>query len=153
MLILIGRQPTRDRLKLLPRIVNLEEWVQNESLSFAETRLIRNYNGKPLLTRPQHRYYSDPRGTYLEIDLDVHSYAYIARRGYYSYIGKLASVVFENGFVLQGNRPEELPEVVLAAARVHRVDFTKSRPFPAKSLEEIGHGEHPDGAPVRLEDP
>ncbi len=33
---------------------------------------------------------------------------------------------------MQGNRPEELPEVVLAAARVARVNFNKVRPFPAR---------------------
>lgn len=32
---------------------------------------------------------------------------------------------------MQGNREEELPEVVLACARVSRVDFGKVRPFPA----------------------
>jgi hypothetical protein len=32
----------------------------------------------------------------------------------------------------QGNRPEELPEVVLAAARVARVNFELVRPFPAR---------------------
>ena len=29
-------------------------------------------------------------------------------------------------------RPEELPEVVLGAARVYRTDFTEPRPFPAR---------------------
>ena len=136
-------QPTRDRLKLLPRIVNVDEWAVEGPLSGAEVRLLRSYNGKPLLTRPQQRFYADPNGTYLEIDLDVHSYAYIARRAFYGYLGRLAPVVFENAFVLQGNRPEELPEVILGAARVHRVDFTKARPFPAQSIEQLGNGTEP----------
>ena len=29
-------------------------------------------------------------------------------------------------------RPEELPEVVLGAARIHRTDFLEPRPFPAR---------------------
>ena len=29
-------------------------------------------------------------------------------------------------------RPEELPEVVLGAARVYRTDFMEPRPFPAR---------------------
>jgi hypothetical protein len=33
---------------------------------------------------------------------------------------------------LQGNREDELPEIVLACARVSRVDFHKVRPFPAE---------------------
>lgn len=124
------RQPTRNRLKLLPRIINPDEWAREGPLTGPEVRLLRNYNGKPLLTRPQQKFFMDPSKTYLEVDLDAHRYAYIARRAFYGYMTRLASVVFENGFVLQGNRPEELPELLLGAARVHRVDFTKSRPFP-----------------------
>jgi hypothetical protein len=100
-----------------------------------------NYNDKPLLTRPQHRFYTGPN--YLEIDMDVHNYAFIARKAFYGFIHRLAPVVFENAFVVQGNRPEELPEQLLAAARVYRVDFDKAMNFPAKSLEELGNGTGP----------
>lgn len=136
-------QPTRDRLKLIGRIMNPEEWGELGPLSNTESRLLRNYNEKPLLTRPQHRFYSGPG--YLEIDVDVHSYAYLAKKALNSFITRLAPVIFENGFVVQGNRKEELPEIVFGAARVYRVDFTMSKPFPAKSLEELGHGLNPDG--------
>ncbi len=34
--------------------------------------------------------------------------------------------------LLQGNSEEELPELLLACARVSRVDFHKVRPFPAQ---------------------
>ena len=42
-----------------------------------------------------------------------------------------------------GNRPEELPEQVLAAARIYRIDFAHAKPFPAKSLDEMGNGTGP----------
>lgn len=133
--------PTRDRLKLIPRIVNVGEWAEKGPLSGYEHRLLMNYNDKPLLTRPQQRFYTGPN--YLEIDMDVHNYAYIARKAFYGFIHRLAPVVFENAFVVQGNRPEELPEQILASARVYRVDFTKAMNFPAKSLEELGNGTGP----------
>lgn len=134
-------QPTRDRLKLIPRIVNPDEWAEKGPLSKSEYRLLINYNDKPLLTRPQQRFY---RGEgYLEVDLDVHNYAYIARRALQGLLGRLSSVVFEIAFVVQGNRPSELPEVVLGAVRVYRVDFMKSRPFSEESIDRLGNGEGP----------
>lgn len=136
-------QPTRDRLKLLGRVVNIDEWAKEGPLSGAEQRLLRNYNGKPILTRPQQKFYSSPDGSYLEIDLDVHSWAYIARRALQGYLNRLGPVVFENAFVLQGNRQQELPEVVMGAARVYRVDFRKSRPFPVQVLDDE-HDQHLD---------
>ncbi|KAL4439907.1 hypothetical protein ABPG75_002908 [Micractinium tetrahymenae] len=134
--------PTRDRFKLIPRIVNVAEWAEKGPLSGYEHRLLMNYNDKPLLTRPQQRFYTGPN--YLEIDMDVHNYAFIARKAFHGFIHRLAPVVFENAFVVQGNRPEELPEQVLAAARVYRVDFTKARPFPARSVEDLGNGTGPE---------
>lgn len=124
-------QRTRDRLKLIPRIVNVEEWASVSRLSGTEVRLLKNYNGKPILTRPQQKFFLAQDKSYFEVDLDVHSFAYIARRAYYGYIDRLSPVVFENAFVLQGNRKEELPEVILGAVRVFRVDFRKARPFPS----------------------
>jgi hypothetical protein len=71
-----------------------------------------NYNDKPLLTRPQHRFYTGPN--YLEIDMDVHNYAFIARKAFYGFIHRLAPVVFENAFVVQGE--DAYAWFVLAAA-------------------------------------
>ena len=69
---------TRDRLKLIPRVVNVDQWAVEGPLSGAEHKLLANYNDKPLMTKPQHRCFRGPN--YFEIDIDVHSYAFIARR-------------------------------------------------------------------------
>ena len=103
----ICRQNTRDRLKLLPRIVNVDEWGEKAPLSGPELRLIRNYNGKPLLMRPQQRFYLGSDRQYFEIDVDIHRYAYIARRAFYGYIPKLKPAIFENAFVVQGGHLDE----------------------------------------------
>lgn len=123
-------QRTRDRLKLLPRIVNVEEWGEKAPLSGTELRLVRNYNGKPLLLRPQQRFYLGEDAHYFEVDIDIHKYAYIARRAFFGFIPRLGPAVFENGFVLQGNCEKELPEILLACARVYRIDFHNVKKFP-----------------------
>ncbi|KAK9813897.1 hypothetical protein WJX73_003693 [Symbiochloris irregularis] len=132
-----GGEPTRDRLKLIARVANKEEWYKAAPLSSAEYRLLCNYNDKPLLTRPQQKFFKG--SNYLEIDIDVHSYAYIARKAFSGFIPRLSTVVFENAFVVQGNQPDELPEMVLACARVSRVDFHKVRPFPGQMRRTISH--------------
>lgn len=93
------RQSTRSRLKLIPRVANVEQWAKDAPLSTAEFKLLRNYNDKPVLTRPQHRFYFGPN--YMEIDLDIHAWAYLARKAFSSYIPRLGTVVFENAFVVQ----------------------------------------------------
>lgn len=123
-------QRTRDRLKLLPRIVNVEEWGEKAPLSGTELRLVRNYNGKPLLLRPQQNFYLGEDARYFEVDINIHKYAYIARRAFFGFIPRLGPAVFENGFVIQGNSEKELPEILLACARVYRIDFHNVKRFP-----------------------
>ncbi|KAK9862586.1 hypothetical protein WJX84_000829 [Apatococcus fuscideae] len=123
--------PTRNWLKLIPRISNADEWAKTGPLNGAEYRLINNYNDKPVLTRPQHSFYTGP--DYFEMDLNIHGYAYVARRAFGGFIPRLPSAVFENAFVIQGNRAEELPEALLGCVRMEYIDFNAPRPFPYKA--------------------
>ena len=63
---------------------------------------LQNYNDKPVLTRPQHTFYTG--ADYFEIDLNIHGYAYVARKAFGAFIPRLPTAVFENAFVIQGNR-------------------------------------------------
>ena len=91
-------------------------------------------------------YYPPP----VQVDLDIHTYTYIARTALLSFMTRLASVIWEVAFVIQGNASDELPEQVragptvadiilmllsnaesksvsmqvLACARIYRTDFT-----------------------------
>lgn len=76
--------PPVRRLKLVPRIVNVEEWAAKGPLSATETKLLGTYNDKPLLTRPQQHFFSGHN--YLEVDLDVHAYAFLARKALMAFL-------------------------------------------------------------------
>lgn len=87
------------------------------------------YSPSALLDKSSSRFF---RGdNYLEIDVDVHCYAYLARKAFSGFIPRLATVVFENAFIIQGNNNDELPELMLACARVSRVDFNKVCALPS----------------------
>ncbi len=77
----------------------MEQWAKDAPLSTPEYKLLVNYNDKPVLTRPQQRFYFGPN--YMEVTLDIHAWAYLARKAFSSYIPRLGTVVFENAFVIQ----------------------------------------------------
>ena len=81
------RDKTRDRLKLIARVVNVEQWAKEGPLSGYEHSLLNNYNDKPILTRPQQQFYTGEN--YLEVDLDVHTYAWLARKAFANFIPRL----------------------------------------------------------------
>ncbi|KAF6265439.1 hypothetical protein COO60DRAFT_1623849 [Scenedesmus sp. NREL 46B-D3] len=121
----VDGSPTRDRLKMIVRVANLEEWARVAPLHTTEYKLLQNYNEKPVLTKPQQMFYVGPN--YLEVDLDVHSYAFLARKALWGYHDRIATLVWDNGFVIQGNSSDELPEQLLGCGRIYRSDF---RHFP-----------------------
>jgi len=113
----------RQRFKAMTRLVNLD----SAGLGGATKRIVTMYNGTPFLIRTCSVFW---RGdTYFEVDVDVHRFSYAARVGLNGVKERIKDVVFDFGFVIEGHSDFELPENMLGAVRLSKLDLSLAKPF------------------------
>lgn len=122
---LLGDNKHKDNtLKLIPRVVK-GPWI------------VKSVVGKPAIigNKLPTKYIYEPAdekkeyAEYLELDLDIVSSA-AGRRILSVCRSYTESLTLDLGFVIQGNSPDELPEQMLGAIRVHGLNPLEAPPFP-----------------------
>eukprot|EP00945_MAST-04E_sp_MAST-4E-sp1_P002107 g2107.t1 len=117
-----------DRFKLIQAVANADEIGFGSTSSY----LVRTYNAKPLLTRPQHAFNSGsmeltdfPGVTinYMEVFIDVWGWNYLVRQGLFDNLQLGKKMVVDWCVCVEAHEDEEMPEQALMCIRTARVTF------------------------------
>ncbi len=98
------------------------------------TAVLKRFNGKPILTRPEHTFYRAADNSYLQIDLDVHQYKLATRIPVDSIIRFSSRIEMAYGVTVEARREQEMPEVMMFSMNLMRMHRERAVPFPPKEL-------------------
>eukprot|EP00415_Alexandrium_ostenfeldii_P005081 UN5081 len=84
---------------------------------------VRKFNGKPCLITKSGTVFKDPAGEWLEVDIDIRRFCYVARSMLISLREVLPRSSVHCGFTIQGCDEEELPEGIVCDMWLHNVNL------------------------------
>ncbi|GMH66022.1 hypothetical protein TrLO_g12440 [Triparma laevis f. longispina] len=90
---------------------------------------IPGYNGKPVLINKSGAFFR--RKNYIEQTINVHLFAYIAKKALYSIQPKFPKMVLNVGFNIEGKEDDELPECMLGVGKLFHLD-------PGSAPDDLG---------------
>ena len=110
------------RFKVLAQVRNIDDV---SIPSFA-----KRYNGKPALIRKTGMLYRcGPSGSYLNMDINVHAFGYMARSGLQSIFRDFQDFILSVGFTVESRSDDELPECILGCFDLNHVDYNAAVPW------------------------
>lgn len=122
----------RKRFKSICRLVN----VDDVGLGGMAAKLVHQYNGTPFLIRTTSTFYSGDHMSYFEIDVDTHRFSYPARLGLSGIREHIKQVISDFAFLIEGQTDNELPEQILSAVRLIKLDFQQAVQLPQKYMND-----------------
>lgn len=119
--LLSTKHSLKGRLKGIPKVLNIKDFDMGMMIN----NILAKYNATPFLTGPIHqRWYSGVN--YLESDVDIHEYCYMARKVAYATMGYFPMMKIQMGFVIEARDDKELPERIIGSNQVNFVDIYSS---------------------------
>ena len=111
--------------KIIGELLNLDD--PKLGLPPSPLKVMRSFNARPVLTRPQHLVVHADGHT--ELAIVVHDFPYVALSGLHSSLDVIPDFVFKMGLVLEGRSDDELPEMLLTCVTVNGLDLRKAVPW------------------------
>lgn len=114
-------------LKEIGRFANMDELAP--TLPRALASLMRKFNGKPILTAPEQKFYTGKDNAYFQVDLDGHRYNYATRAAHSKVMMWLKRMHLDYGICIEARTDVEMPEVMAFACRLHRLSPERAVQF------------------------
>ena len=116
-----SRSPWFGRFKLILRCENIEQ--------FGLPSFITSYNGQPVLIRNTGNIMNNKRACethYAEMDINVHRFGSVPKKGLSMLMNRFDSMDISTAFCIESREDDEMPELVLGCARIHRPDYKRA---------------------------